>query len=64
MQDVTASAHAAHDEEFLCHSKLVELFSIILHQEGIFERQIKYNNINNVRLSVYPLVKLFVRSKV
>ncbi|KAF9801029.1 hypothetical protein SFRURICE_006072, partial [Spodoptera frugiperda] len=29
-----------------------------------FERQSKYNNINNVCLSVSPLVKLFARSKV
>uniref|UniRef100_A0A2H1W3P9 SFRICE_015494 n=1 Tax=Spodoptera frugiperda TaxID=7108 RepID=A0A2H1W3P9_SPOFR len=28
---LTASAHAAHDEESLCDSKLVELFSINLH---------------------------------
>ncbi|KAF9822341.1 hypothetical protein SFRURICE_017616 [Spodoptera frugiperda] len=34
------------------------------HQEGTFERQSKYNNINNVRLSVSPLLKLFARSKV
>uniref|UniRef100_A0A2H1WJ52 SFRICE_015981 n=1 Tax=Spodoptera frugiperda TaxID=7108 RepID=A0A2H1WJ52_SPOFR len=33
-------------------------------QEGTFERQSKYNNINNVCLSVSPLVKLFARSKV
>uniref|UniRef100_A0A2H1VIZ0 SFRICE_000380 n=1 Tax=Spodoptera frugiperda TaxID=7108 RepID=A0A2H1VIZ0_SPOFR len=32
--------------------------------EGTFERQSKYNNINNVCLSVSPLVKLFARSKV
>ncbi|KAF9799776.1 hypothetical protein SFRURICE_005069 [Spodoptera frugiperda] len=35
-----------------------------IDQEGIFERQSKYNNINNVCLSVSPLVKLFGRSKV
>uniref|UniRef100_A0A2H1W2H1 SFRICE_006158 n=1 Tax=Spodoptera frugiperda TaxID=7108 RepID=A0A2H1W2H1_SPOFR len=35
-----------------------------LDQEGTFERQSKYNNINNVSLSVSPLVKLFARSKV
>uniref|UniRef100_A0A2H1WCE8 SFRICE_028109 n=1 Tax=Spodoptera frugiperda TaxID=7108 RepID=A0A2H1WCE8_SPOFR len=28
LRDVAASAHAAHDEESLCDSKLVELFSI------------------------------------
>uniref|UniRef100_A0A2H1V553 SFRICE_012223 n=1 Tax=Spodoptera frugiperda TaxID=7108 RepID=A0A2H1V553_SPOFR len=28
LRDVAASAHAAHDEEFLCDSKFVELFSI------------------------------------
>ncbi|KAF9802007.1 hypothetical protein SFRURICE_004258 [Spodoptera frugiperda] len=28
MRDVAASAHAAYDEESLCHSKLVERFSI------------------------------------
>ncbi|KAF9812949.1 hypothetical protein SFRURICE_016019 [Spodoptera frugiperda] len=32
--------------------------------KGTFERQSKYNNINNVCLSVSPLVKLFARSKV
>ncbi|KAF9791576.1 hypothetical protein SFRURICE_008794, partial [Spodoptera frugiperda] len=31
--------------------------------EGTFERQSKYNNINNVSLSVSPLVKLFAHSK-
>uniref|UniRef100_A0A2H1VIB3 SFRICE_005546 n=1 Tax=Spodoptera frugiperda TaxID=7108 RepID=A0A2H1VIB3_SPOFR len=30
LSDVAASAHAAHDEESLCDSKLVELFSINL----------------------------------
>ncbi|KAF9797608.1 hypothetical protein SFRURICE_001533 [Spodoptera frugiperda] len=34
-----------------------------IDQEGTFERQSKYNNINNVCLSVSPLVKLFARSK-
>ncbi|KAF9797470.1 hypothetical protein SFRURICE_005946, partial [Spodoptera frugiperda] len=34
-----------------------------IHKEGTFERQVKYNNINNVCLSVSPLVKLFARSK-
>ncbi|KAF9797747.1 hypothetical protein SFRURICE_017942 [Spodoptera frugiperda] len=33
-------------------------------QKGTFERQSKYNKINNVCLSVSPLVKLFARSKV
>ncbi|KAF9793983.1 hypothetical protein SFRURICE_003419 [Spodoptera frugiperda] len=33
-------------------------------QEGTFERQSKYNNINKVYLSVSPLVALFARSKV
>ncbi|KAF9797479.1 hypothetical protein SFRURICE_005955, partial [Spodoptera frugiperda] len=28
LRDVAASAHAIHDEESLCDSKLVELFSI------------------------------------
>ncbi|KAF9802200.1 hypothetical protein SFRURICE_007336, partial [Spodoptera frugiperda] len=32
-------------------------------QEGTFERQNKFNNINNVCLSVSPLVALFARSK-
>uniref|UniRef100_A0A2H1WA96 SFRICE_029890 n=1 Tax=Spodoptera frugiperda TaxID=7108 RepID=A0A2H1WA96_SPOFR len=32
--------------------------------EGTFERQSKYNNINNVCLSISPLVALFARSKV
>ncbi|KAF9789938.1 hypothetical protein SFRURICE_003347, partial [Spodoptera frugiperda] len=34
-----------------------------INQEGTFERQSKYNNMNNVCLSVSPLVKLFSRSK-
>ncbi|KAF9814715.1 hypothetical protein SFRURICE_014810 [Spodoptera frugiperda] len=34
-----------------------------IDQEGTYERQTKYNNINNVCLSVSPLVKLFARSK-
>uniref|UniRef100_A0A2H1VWK9 SFRICE_002332 n=1 Tax=Spodoptera frugiperda TaxID=7108 RepID=A0A2H1VWK9_SPOFR len=37
---------------------------IQIDQEGTFERQSKYNNINNVCLSVSPLVKLFASSKV
>uniref|UniRef100_A0A2H1W460 SFRICE_028242 n=1 Tax=Spodoptera frugiperda TaxID=7108 RepID=A0A2H1W460_SPOFR len=32
-----------------------------IDQEGIFERQSKYHNINNVCMSVSPLVKLFAR---
>uniref|UniRef100_A0A2H1VJD7 SFRICE_016867 n=1 Tax=Spodoptera frugiperda TaxID=7108 RepID=A0A2H1VJD7_SPOFR len=35
-----------------------------IDQEGTFERQSKYNNINNVCLLVSPLVALFARSKV
>ncbi|KAF9820077.1 hypothetical protein SFRURICE_015146 [Spodoptera frugiperda] len=31
LRDVAASAHAAHDEESLCDSKIGELFSINLH---------------------------------
>uniref|UniRef100_A0A2H1VT88 SFRICE_021287 n=1 Tax=Spodoptera frugiperda TaxID=7108 RepID=A0A2H1VT88_SPOFR len=35
----------------------------LLNQEATFERKSKYNNINNVCLSVSPLVKQFARSK-
>uniref|UniRef100_A0A2H1X0Y2 SFRICE_034740 n=1 Tax=Spodoptera frugiperda TaxID=7108 RepID=A0A2H1X0Y2_SPOFR len=41
-----------------------ENFSVVQNQQSTFERQSKYNNINNVCLSVTPLVKLFARSKV
>ncbi|KAF9812076.1 hypothetical protein SFRURICE_021433 [Spodoptera frugiperda] len=40
------------------------IVKIQIDQEGTFERQSKYNNINNVCLSVSPLVKLFASSKV
>ncbi|KAF9794899.1 hypothetical protein SFRURICE_005134, partial [Spodoptera frugiperda] len=42
----------------------LSLYNKAENQEGTFERQSKYNNINNVCLSVSPLVKLFARSKV
>uniref|UniRef100_A0A2H1W9R6 SFRICE_022271 n=1 Tax=Spodoptera frugiperda TaxID=7108 RepID=A0A2H1W9R6_SPOFR len=49
-------------EYVLCQSQSQNyLFQI--DQEGTFERQSKYNNINNVCLSVSPLVKLFAHSK-
>ncbi|KAF9796050.1 hypothetical protein SFRURICE_006829 [Spodoptera frugiperda] len=32
LRDVAASAHATHDEESLCDSKLVELFSINIRE--------------------------------
>ncbi|KAF9798481.1 hypothetical protein SFRURICE_012509, partial [Spodoptera frugiperda] len=38
--------------------------SCVCELEDTFERMSKYNNINNVCLSVSPLVKLFGRSKV
>uniref|UniRef100_A0A2H1V5M6 SFRICE_011027 n=1 Tax=Spodoptera frugiperda TaxID=7108 RepID=A0A2H1V5M6_SPOFR len=42
--------------------KLVEFLVKQLHQEGTFECQSKNNNINNVCLSVSPLMKLFALS--
>ncbi|KAF9798072.1 hypothetical protein SFRURICE_016462, partial [Spodoptera frugiperda] len=39
LRDVTASAHAAHDEESLCDSKLVEFFSIYVREQRDLTRE-------------------------
>ncbi|KAF9794425.1 hypothetical protein SFRURICE_009681 [Spodoptera frugiperda] len=56
-------------EVLLGFFRLFENFSVVARSlemcpEGTFQHQSKYNNINDVCLSVSPLVKLFARSKV
>ncbi|KAF9797326.1 hypothetical protein SFRURICE_006308, partial [Spodoptera frugiperda] len=66
-----SSPHCS-EQHRLCHCKKFAQKSIEqrrniivkVKKEGTFECQSKYNNINNVCLSVSPLVKLFARSKV